>query len=238
MSRSNPTTDNPNPSTRWMSWSGSEGTLSYFDKAAKEEVSIGSDFTFLLLDVLNSVTGWHEPSESRIYSNEIRDTRTDTFAVKSFKGGELLQGLYKDIRDRVSSIGGKFNSNLYVAYKDGDELKIGTISFSGAALGVWMDFSKENRSDLYKKAIRINGFTDGKKGAVKFRTPKFFLVDTTPETDEKAQTLDKVLQEYMKDYLAKPRSVAQNVEDHSGFDPEPPAPEDIDWESEADQVPF
>lgn len=204
MSRSNPSENgSPNPATRWFEWNGEAGTVRYYDRDAKQNIECGSDFTFLLLDRLGTVGGFHEPSSSSIYANEVKDTRQDVLLVKSFKGGVIAEGFYKDIKDKVNSAGGQFVVNCYIAFKQDERLVIGSMKFKGAALGAWMDFEKANRADLYKKAIRINGFTDGKKGRVTFRMPVLSLVPISPETDAQAVDLDKAVQEFLKVYLKK-----------------------------------
>ncbi len=211
MSRSKPDeNNNPNPATKWIEWNGSAGHLEYYDKVAKENISLGDDFTFILLDQLGTVKGWHDPSESGIYSNEVKDTRQDVLVVKAFKGGVLAEGTYNNIKDRVKASGGKFVTNCYVAYKGDDGLKIASLQFSGAALSSWMDFSKENRADLFKKAVRLKGSTEGKKGSIKFKKPNFTLIPLTEETNAQAVELDKQLQEFLNGYLK--RSKVQQAE--------------------------
>lgn len=202
MSRSNPTDNAPNPSTRWFEWNGENGTVRYYDKEKKENVDCGTAFGFVLLDELGSVRGWHEASQSGIYSNEVRDTRQDVLVVKAFKGGTLCKGLYKDIKDRAHTAGGHFVANCYIAFKNGGEgMEIGSIRFKGAALGAWMEFRKANRAQLYKKAVEIHGFTEGKKGRVVFRVPQFKLRDLSDATNNIAVALDRELQEFLTAYL-------------------------------------
>lgn len=206
MSRSNPTDNTPNPAVRWFEWNGEAGTVRYYDKDAKQNVDVGLPFAFMLLDELASVRGWHEPSQSGIVSNEVRDTRQDVLVVRAFKGGTLAEGFYKDIKDRVNTAGGSFVSSCYVAFKNGGEgLDIGNFRFKGAALGSWMEFRKANRRDLYKKAIEITGYTEGKKGRVTYRMPTFRLKELTAETDQMAVGLDMQLQEFLTAYLARTR---------------------------------
>lgn len=206
MSRSNPSEHLQNPATRWFEWNGEKGCVRYYHKDAKENVDVALPFTFLLLDQLASVRGWHEASKSGIYSNEVKDTTKDVLVVKAFKGGTLAEGLYKDIKLQVNNQGGSYTANCYIAYKDADDqLKIGAIRFKGAALGGWMEFTKDHRGDLYKGAIKIDGYTEGKKGRVVFRVPTFKLVPTAAETDEAAQELDEELQEFLAGYLGRNR---------------------------------
>lgn len=236
MSRSNPHDNGAqNPAVRWFEWNGEQGSVRYYDKDAKQTVDVGSDFTFILLDQLGSVRGWHEPSQSGIYSNEVKDTRQDALIVKAFKGGTLAEGLYKEIKDRVNAVGGQFVANCYIGFKNGDELEIGSLRFKGAALGAWMEFCKANRSSLYQEAIHINGFTEGKKGRIKFRVPKFSTATLSAETNDIAVGLDVELQEYLNAYLKR------NTHDRVEPPPhdEPPPPSD-DWSRPItdDDIPF
>lgn len=205
MSRSNPTDNTPNPAVRWFEWNGEQGGIRYYDKDAKQNVDVASPFTFLLLDQLGSVRGWHESSQSGIYSNEVRDTRQDVLLVKAFKlANPIAEGLYKSIKDKVAVAGGQFVANCYVAFKNGGEgLEIGSLKFKGAALGAWMEFCKNNRASLYKKAVEIAGYTEGKKGRVIFRVPQFRLKELSEDTNNQAIGLDRQLQEFLTAYLAR-----------------------------------
>lgn len=203
MSRSNPTDNTPNPATRWFEWNGEQGTVRYYDKAEKKNIDVGTEFSFILLDQLASVGGWHEASESGIYSNEVRDTRQDVMLVKSFKGGTIAEGLYKAIKDKASVAGGYFVANCYIAYKNGDGLTIGSLKFKGAALHAWTEFVRANRAGVYEKAIEIHGFTEGKKGRVVYRVPELRLKDLSPASNSAAVELDKQLQAYLEAYLKR-----------------------------------
>jgi preprotein translocase subunit Sec61beta len=222
MSRSNPTEASRNPCTRWFQFaSGADGGfVRYYDKEAEKNIELGDadkggKFVFLLLDELATVSGWHDPSESAIFANEVRDTRQDTLVVKSFKGGELASGLYASIKDRIVAVGGHFVSSCYIAYKDGDGLRLGNIRFKGAALGTWMEFKKQcpTKKDAsgksvkayYVDAVKIDGFEQMKKGGTTFRVPKFGLVSLSEETNKQALALDAELQAYLADYLKRPR---------------------------------
>ena len=225
MSRSNPTDAARNPATRWFEFaSGADGGfVRYYDKDAEQQVPLGDAenggvFTFILLDELATVKGWNDASESAIFANEVRDTRQDAFVVKAFKGGELATGLYAQIKDRIVAVGGHFVSSCYIAYKDGDELRIGNIRFKGAALSAWMDFKKEcpTKKDAsgksvkayYVDAVKIAGFEQQKKGGTTFRVPKFSLAPLSEDTNKQALALDAELQAYLADYLKRPRAEA------------------------------
>src|SRR6185369_1790655 len=89
-------------------------------------------------------------------------------------------------------------------------LAIGSLRLKGAALSSWMEFTKAHRADLYAKAIRITGFTEGKKGRITFRMPVLTVADVSPETQAAATALDVTLQEFLSAYLK--RTVRDRVE--------------------------
>lgn len=220
MSRSNPTDGVRNPSTRWFEWAGGDegGFVRWYDKDAKQHVKVDGAFTFLLLDELSTVKGWHEPSESSIYANEVRDLRQDALVVKSFKGGELATGLYASIKDRIVAKGGHYHGSIYLAYKEGDGLRIGNLGLKGAALSAWMDFkkatpTKKNANDKTLKAyfvdaVTVAGYEQAKKGGTTYRVPKFSLKPVGESTNEQALALDAELQTFLSDYLKRPKSEA------------------------------
>lgn len=249
MSRSNPTDNAPHPCTRWIEWDGSNGEFRYYDKEQKKNVSMGDAITFILLDQLATIKGWHDASESGIFSNEVRDIQQDVLVVKAFKGGTLAEGAYKPIRDRIIAHGGHFTANLYVAIKTNGDMAIASIQFKGAALSSWMEFAKKNRGELYKKAIRCKGFEEGKKGKIVYRTPIFHLSDVTPETDAKALDCDRVLQEFLTSYFKRTRveQVARppdNGQAQPADDEQPPLRDDVGGatfdrlQEEKDSIPF
>lgn len=205
MSRSNPHDNGtPNPAERWFEWNGEHGTVRYYDKERKQSIDVGSDFTFLLLDQLGSVRGWHDASKSGIYSNEVKDTRQETLVVKAFKGGILAEGIYRNIKERVNAQGAHFVANCYIAFKAEDgSVRLGSIRFKGATLRAWMDFTREHRAELFNKAIRIKGYTEDKKGKIVYRVPVFKIADISPQTDADATELDKGLQAYLSAYLKR-----------------------------------
>lgn len=240
MSRSNPTEGSRNPSTRWFEWAGGSdgGFVRWYDKDRKENVPVEGPFAFLFLDELSTVKGWHEPSESNIFANEVRDTRQEALVVRSHKGGELATGIYTAIRDRIVAVGGHYVASLYIAFKDGEELRIGNLSLKGAACGAWMNFKRDSGTKkaatgkmvraYLVDAVKITGFEQLKKGGTVYRVPQFGLVSTSEATDRQAVDLDSQLQLFLVDYLKRPKAEAASkppqdrpAEDEAG---EPAAP--------------
>jgi hypothetical protein len=258
MSRSNPTDAIRNPSTRWFQFaSGIDGGfVRYYDKDQEKNINLGDaeaggKFQFLLLDELATVGGWHDPSESAIFANEVRDTRQDALVVKSFKGGELVTGLYAQIKDRIAALGGHFVASCYIAFKDGEELRLGNIRFKGAALSAWMDFKKQcpTKKDVggksvkayYLDAVKITGFDQQKKGGTTFRVPVFSLSPVSDDTNKQALGLDAEIQSYFADYLKRPRVEAATPPAEAHPEPQTAVPSNRGAASFADMdddIPF
>ncbi len=233
MSRSNPTEGARNPATRWFEWAGGDdgGFVRWYDKDAKKDVKIEGPFTFLMLDELSSVKGWHEPSESSIYANEVRDLRQEALVVKSFKGGELASGLYSDIKDRIVAKGGHYHGSIYVAYKEGEELRLGNLGLKGAALGAWMEFKKaaptkkngdgKSVKAYFVDAVTVAGFTAEKKGGTNYRVPVFKLKEVGEATNQQAIAIDAELQAFLAEYFKRPKAQAATPPTDTQPDPEP-----------------
>jgi hypothetical protein len=112
-------------------------------------------------------------AESGIYSNEVRDTRTDIIVVKSFKGGTLAEGLYKDIKDRVNTLGGQFVANCYIAFKANGRWRLARCGSRARRSARGWSFARRTAARSTRKAVDITGFTEGKKGRIVFRVPTF-----------------------------------------------------------------
>ena len=221
-----------NPATKWFGWSGSTGTLSYYDKDSKTNVEVKTPFAFLLLDTFTTIKGYNKDAKAGIYSNEVKDLSKEILNVRKGKE-DLISGLYKDIKETVVAAGGKYAQSCYIAYKEENgELVIGNIMMEGSSfgggthlpadknmkdviIGGWMTFSKNNVAEIYSKAIVLEGKDDRvcTNGATKFYAPKFKLIEIDPETDKKAIALTQVLKKYMVEYFK--RSASQEVENNT-----------------------
>lgn len=225
MSRSN-NENITNPATKFFSWAGSKGELSFYDKEKKENISVKMPFTFLLLDVLSTIKGYSDEDETGFYSNEVKNISTELMIVKTNKGVEIARGLYKDIKDAIVAKGAKYAQSCYIAFYDEEKkLKIGNIVFVGSSLGggenkkekyevgAWMGFCKANKADLMKKAIVME--LDNRicvKGATQFYCPKFSFKEISETANEAANELDRELQEYLGKRVLNTSAVAKENE--------------------------
>ena len=196
MSRSNQNEGKKHPSSRWFEWSSKLKTLYYWDGEKRENISIELPFTFLVLDQLNTIGGFHNEDNSKIFANEVRNLKTEPLNIRTHKR-QLTTAFYDEVKGHKDY---RFTKSIYVAFYDDEELKIGNIKLLGSAFSAWADFSKEN--NVLEGAITITTAEKRKNKAIEFFVPKFTIKKSvSEETEAKAMELDKVLQAYLNSYF-------------------------------------
>ena len=233
MSRSTPERHLVHPCHLWLEWNGELGHLRYYDRDAKQDVTVNLPFTFLLLDRLATVRGWHTETDSAIYANEVEDVTRDRLVVKSHKGGIIAEGTYRQIRDAIRSQGAHFAANLYIAIKGEDgQLSIASLLLKGAALMAWSEFEGKHRARVYHDAVCLTGSATGQKGRIIYHTPVCELRRVSDETAQQAYALDQVLRAYL---VARRKQIAE----HEAIRDEPaPAVEPVTADRSSNVVPM
>jgi hypothetical protein len=98
------------PAEKYLEWASEQGKFKYYDKAKGENVFIDLP-SFLVLAQYHTVKGWHDASQSAIWSNEVKIISTEEMEVKAFKGGVIAKGVYKDIKESTAG-----RRSLYEVY--------------------------------------------------------------------------------------------------------------------------
>jgi hypothetical protein len=194
---------NPNPCERWFEWKGKTGTVCYYDKEKKENITVKQPFTFIVLNQMATIRGYNKAMKSGIYSNEVRNVSDSPLLVKTYAGDKIAEGFYAAIKDTIVAKKGHYCTNCYIAFKDADLMRIGCIQFQGCSLGPWIDFVKPNKKALYSKAVTIKQGVKDVSGDVEFVPPMFSLLDIKKETDDVAGTLQEELKQYFDEYFAR-----------------------------------
>jgi hypothetical protein len=177
------------------------GAVTYYDKEAGENVDVPVPFEFIMLDQLGTIKGWSDADNSGYWSNEVKRSGTDEVTVRTSKGVKAT-GLWKDIKSDPNVAGAKFNASVYIAHVSGDGLVISNIAFSGAALNAWIEFIQANKGVARGNSkVMLSGFSDAKKGAVKYKVPVFEVAPVSSDEVAAATALDKDLQLYFADYM-------------------------------------
>lgn len=224
MSLSNPTAKNP--STRFFQWRGGAegekgketgGKVTWWEKEAEETREMPLPFTFIVLDELNTISGFSDADKSSYWSNEVRNLLTDEFTVRT-SAGIKARGKYADLGD-VKSRGAKYAKSVYIAYKDETgELAIGNIKIMGAALTAWIEFQK--KFDVNKCAVILESAKKAKKGVNVYFIPVFDGRNMSDETKSAAVALDKEVQAYLDNYFTRRPDVTEQVDTDEAKDEE------------------
>lgn len=196
-----PTTESSNPATKFLEWKSNDKSFAFYNKEKKENINIVLPFKFLFLEHYHTVKGWHDASESGIYSNEVYGIGKETMKVKAFKGGEIAEGLYKDIKGKVNAVGGKYHRSIYVMLETGD---IVNLSIKGSAVSKYSEFYKENHHLLDNQWMEVNEAEEAKKGSIKYSMPVFSLGKVIDKkTDALANEAAATLQNHINSYMNK-----------------------------------
>ena len=195
MSRTTMTESNrvANPAKYRLDWSGKRGNFSYWNGESNQEVD---DLQFVLLDFAASVSGWDDNSESRIYSNFVKNTAEQELIVKESKNGKVLaKGLYADIKSSSFS----YVSSLFALAKIDDEWELCQINLKKSSLGSWTEFRDGvDLKDIYGSVLNVGPSEELKKGSVKYRVPVFEMSEISSDLAEEADRVDsQVLQPFM-----------------------------------------
>ncbi len=196
------------------------GSVNYYDKESGQNIDVPVPVSFVVLDQLATVKGWSDRDQSGFWSNEVKKAGQDILTVRTSKGN-VASGIWKDIKGHEDMSGAKFNASVYVAAQGREGLEIQNIAFSGASLNAWIEFVNANKGVLSGKSkVVISGFSDEKKGAVKYQVPVFATAEITEAELAEATKLDVELQEYLTAYFENRRSdeLATEAVGRDGFD--------------------
>jgi len=191
------------PVTAYLNWSSNDKCFTYWNKETSQMSKVALPVTLIHFDEFATIKGFHDKSNSSIFSNEVKSTKFEELTVRSYKGGELAKGLYADIKAKVNEIGGSYHTSLY-ALSNG---KIINIAMKGAVVQAWSEFTKENRKNFLGNFIEINSSLDAKKGSVKYSVPVFTIGKAIPaDVSAKADESYDALVAYFKDRKANAQS--------------------------------
>src|SRR5690554_4983324 len=195
-----------NPAVKFLEWKSNDKCFSYYDKEKKENVLVPLPLKFVILEHYHTVKGWHDKSESGIYANEVLFTGSQELDVRSFKGGDIVKGLYKDIRSKVIEIGGRYHRSIYAVTAD---LEIVNISLKGAAVAEYSKFIDVHGDNFFTQNwVEVADIVEGKKGSIKYTSPVFkksTAIKDASAIRPYAQQLQDYMNEYMDDTSGKDR---------------------------------
>jgi len=224
----NQTETRKNPATKFLEWKSNDKCFEYWDKSKTENVKVEVPFKFMFLEHFHTIKGWHDASSSRIFSNEVKFISKEPLKVKSFKGGDIAEGIYGEIRLNILDAGGKYHRSVYVVDTNGDIINL---QLKGAVVAAYSDFLNENENAVEGAWCEIKTVTDHKKGATKYSTPDFTIGKAFTKA-EMALANEKYLEivSHFESVTAKPEVDVDNVEVKE--------PVLVDGDNDPDDLPF
>ena len=181
------------PVTNFLKWSNSNGAFNDYDKQTKETSLKKMPLKFLVLANYISIGGFDEASNSGYWSNEIKDTRTETLFVRN-GNGLFKQGLYADIKADLAVVKCKYTEALYVMLEDGT---LGHIKLSGTNSRLWFSFKAIAKTKLSKNWTVFSDAKVAKKGSITWSEPTISIgEEISAEDAAKADILYDVIQAY------------------------------------------
>jgi len=199
-----------NPTSKYLEWKSNDKRFSYYDKQAGQNVAVDLPLKFVFLQHYHTVKGWNDSSASGIYSNEVFYIGSEPMTVRSFKGGVIAEGLYKDIKNDLVTAGGKYHRSIYAMLEDGT---IANISLKGAGVREWSDFMEANKSLVDGNWIEISSAKQQKKGSINYSTPEFKAGSRLSKSDsQNADIVAGKLKNYLDNYFSKTKEVVDNQE--------------------------
>lgn len=266
MSRTKRRGGNASPVRRYLNFSGSTGTFSYYDKEAKERVEL-DELEIIVLDVRSSVTGYNSTSKSQVTSNMVAQIGSQPLKVVSWKDGksvDIAEGIYKDIKDKVKAAGGKFTANVIcLCDVTGEGREVCNLQLQGSSLNGWINFVNDlDQNGEYDNVItikrgalsKVDGtdfvpVTDKEEKALDAKLKKnpraprpiwFYVVDFETELlTEEESDLAAAEDEVLQAYFegTDPKGVEATADDDNEVEDSPTPPEDAE-EDEKDGMPF
>jgi hypothetical protein len=201
---------NTNPATKFLEWKSDEKCFSFYDKETKQNVLVDLPLKVAFIEHYHTVKGWHDATQSGIYSNEVYGIGYEHLTVKTFKGLEISKGLYKENKDKINNAGGNYYRSIYCSLDDGSIINI---ALKGACIGGikkekavdskehpgYSEFSNNNSNALEYQWLEINSFAEAKSGKINYSIPVFSLGEKiTAKEDSLINQAAKNLQEFVK----------------------------------------
>ena len=205
----NQTETRKNPATKFLEWKSNDKCFEYWDKSKSENIKVEVPFKFMFLEHFHTIKGWNDASGSRIFSNEVKFIGKEPVKVRSFKGGDIVEGIYSEIKLQVLQAGGKYHRSVYVVDDSGDIINL---QLKGAVVAAYSDFLNENENKVEGAWCEINTVKDHKKGATKYSTPDFTIGKAFTKA-EMALANDKYLEivAHFESVTAKPDVEVEEV---------------------------
>lgn len=200
---------NTNPAERFLEWKSEKKKFAYWDKTAGENgalVEVDLPLKVLAIASYKTVTGFNQkyrgggPNGTAVRANEVKDLK-HTLKVYYMDPDKTIiaEGPWNKIKDEVDNKDGKFTLSVYCMTEDGTLINL---KLSGASVGAWFDFCKNQSDKFFDHWIEAKSFKEGKQGSVTYFYPVFSWGSKIDRKAEKlAEEADKKIAAYEVSYF-------------------------------------
>jgi len=197
------------PATKYWEWSGSQGKFFFYDKEKKDKFYQDS-LLFIILNQTSFIKGWSDQESVGIYSNFIKDFKTQKLTVKTFNNNLIAEGLYSEIKDKIKSAGASYNKGVFIYNLESKEIE--HITFKGSSLTPIIElknkFKDGNCISLTKNP------EPKKKGATIYFEPLAKVKVMEVDDFETALLKGEIVDDYIKNYF-KQKNYDQKIEEEA-----------------------
>lgn len=208
-----------------------EAGFYYFKKGEGEEkgtnVFVPMPLRLIWLETAQSVTGFNSKEEKSVFSNEILPLNPKYDKTLRVKIGDrdLVKGLWKDIKEKVTDAGGKYCAPMYAVTDLGEGPEIIRILLSGGS----RELAFENQSLLREKAVEFFEVEEAEmKTGSTYQKPVYKFVDATPEELQLADKLVSKVDAYFE-YIFSEKTKSSPAEESSPIENEEIDDDDVSY---------
>ena len=202
-----------------ITWRSSDKEFTFYNKTTEKKESLPLPIRFIWLDQKYKITWFDSANECWIYSNEVPNLK-QPLTVKSYKGWDIAEWLYSEIKEKSKAAWWKFTIALLASMN----WELVKFEFNWSANEAFIEFWKSfNWYNILKYPIVVKKTTEGKTAWNKYNKP-LFEQDTT-EMDVKeyddAMTYKWVVDDYaksLKEFYAEANPVSEKMEETLDID--------------------
>lgn len=197
MSLSKPKQTTISPVKRYFKWNAELGQITYYDSQTQLNIPHEGVFKMIPVDQLSCVEGYNAKAGKGFRSNEVRSLSKEDLTIVWQGGGPELSGKYKDIKDKLEVLGGRYYSSIYFTHEINGVLELCNLRIKGAAVSSWVKFTNNKFANLVGQVVSISKSELLKTGKVEYYAPVFTPSKSTQKEFDESVKLDESLQEYL-----------------------------------------
>lgn len=200
--RQNLAVKKPNPAQFFLKWNNGSGEITYYDKEKKENVILGNNISFLLLDQLSTARGWDQINQCAMIGTEVRNPQFEPITIRIYKDGnsnQIAKGIWKtQLKDQYPV---DYYASLYIVTIIDEKPVLANLQVKGACLANLFEAKLRSVDEFW---ITFKKGEMQKNGMAKWFDLNITKTTETPRiVNDVALDYYNELQDYLDQYLEK-----------------------------------